>query len=127
MAYSVNSVEFPSGLQMRESVRIDVLVDSQGNLDEKIHNHETLGTNLEWQDFDSVGDEQTRPSKSVGDGEDPDHSDDGLACSLAVLGLLLGRANRPDDEGNTHRGGSSNEKRTATNSVSYLVIILSIR
>jgi hypothetical protein len=50
-----------------EAERVDVLVDGQGNLDEEVHNHETLGANLEGQDFDSVGDEQTRPGQSVGD------------------------------------------------------------
>lgn len=67
--YSVDGVEFPGGLQVVEPVGVDVLVDGQGNLDEEVHDHETLGADLEGQDFDCVGDEETGPGKSVGDGE----------------------------------------------------------
>ena len=77
-------------MEVLETVRVDVLVDGQSNLDEEVHDHETLGTNLEWQDLDSIGNKQTRPSQSVSDGEDPDHGNDGLTSSLALGLLLLG-------------------------------------
>jgi hypothetical protein len=57
--YGVDGVELPGGLEMLESKGVDVLVDGQSNLNEQVHDHETLGTNLEGQDLDSVSDEQT--------------------------------------------------------------------
>jgi hypothetical protein len=59
--YSVDSVELPVGRQVRKSERVDILVDGQSDLDEEVHDHKTLGTNLEGQDLDSVGNEKTRP------------------------------------------------------------------
>jgi hypothetical protein len=115
--YSVDGVELPVGSQVREAERVDVLVDGQSNLDEKVHNHEALGTDLEWQNLDRIGDEKTRPGQSVGDRENPDHGNDTLTSSLAALLLLLGRADGPDDEAHAHGCSGGNEKRAATNAV----------
>jgi hypothetical protein len=57
--YSVDGVELPVGRQVRKTERVDVLVDGQSDLNEEVHDHETLGTNLEGQDLDSVGNEKT--------------------------------------------------------------------
>lgn len=113
----VDGVELPGGLEVVEAVRVDVLVDGEGNLDEEIHDHETLGANLEGQDFDSVCDEKTRPGERVGDGEDPDHGNDGLASCLAAMSLLLRRADCPDDEGQAHRSRGGDEEWAATNAI----------
>jgi hypothetical protein len=117
VAYGVDGVELPGRLQVIEAERVDVLVDSQRNLDEEVHDHETLGTNLEWQDFDSVCDQETRPSQSIGDAEKPDHGNDGLAGGLATLGFLLRRANRPNNEADAHRCSSSKEERSSSDAV----------
>jgi hypothetical protein len=102
---------------MVESQGVDVLVDGQSNLDEQVHDHQTLGTNLERQDFNCVGDKQTRPSQRISDGEDPDHGNDGLTSSLALSSLLLRRSNSPHDEGNAHGCGSRDEERATTNAI----------
>lgn len=102
---------------MSEPKGVDVLVDGKRNLDEEVHNHETLGTNLEGQDLDSVGHKQTRPSQSVSNGEDPDHGNNTLTSGLATLLLLLGGADGPDNEAHAHGCGSSNEERSATDAV----------
>ena len=52
--YSVNGVKLPRRLEAVETIGVDVLVDGESNLDEKIHNDETLGTDLEGQYLDSV-------------------------------------------------------------------------
>ena len=93
------------------------MVDSQSDLNEQVHDHKTLGANLEWQDLDGVSDEKTRPGKRVGNGEDPYHGNDGLAGRLALLGLLLRRADCPDDEGEAHRSSGRDEEWAATNLV----------
>jgi hypothetical protein len=115
--YSVDGVELPVGGKVSESKRVDVLVDGKSNLDEEVHDHETLGTNLEGQDLDSVGDKQTRPSQSVSNGKDPDHGNDTLTGGLATLLLLLGGADGPDNEAHAHRCGSSDKERSATDAV----------
>jgi hypothetical protein len=116
--YGVDRVELPVGHQVGESERVDVLVDGQSDLDEKVHDHETLGTNLEGQDLDRVCDEKTRPSERVSNREDPDHSNDTLASGLAALLLLLGRADSPDDEAHHHGCCGSDEERAATDAIS---------
>jgi hypothetical protein len=117
LTYSVYGVELPPGVQVRESERVDVLVDGQGNLDEEVHDHQTLGTNLERQDLDSVGDEQTRPCERVTHREDPDHGDDTFSSGIAAVGLLLRRANCPDDEAQAHSTGGDDEERATTNAI----------
>ena len=56
MTYSVDGVELPGWVQVLETVGIDILVDGQSNLNEEVHDHETLGADLEGQDLDCVGD-----------------------------------------------------------------------
>lgn len=115
--YGVDSVELPGWLKVVETVGVDILVDGQSNLDEEVHDHETLGANLEGQNLNGVGDEQTRPCKSVTGGEDPDHGNDSLTSGLAAVCLLLGRANSPNNEGNAHGRSGGDEKRAATDAV----------
>jgi hypothetical protein len=115
--YSVNGVELPSRVEVVEAQGVNVLVDSQSDLDEQVHDHQTLGTNLERQNLDSVGDEQTRPSQRISDGEDPDHGNDGLTSSLALGSLLLRRSDSPDDEGNAHGCGGRDEEWATTNAI----------
>ena len=115
--YSVDGVELPGRLKTSKAIGVDVLVDGERNLDEEVHDHETLGTDFEGQDLDGVRDEETRPGKRVGNGEDPDHSNDSLTGSLALLGFLLRRANCPDDKGHAHGSSSSDKERATTDFV----------
>lgn len=93
------------------------MVDGKSDLDEEVHDHETLGTDFEGQDLDGVGNKQTRPGKSVSHREDPDHGNDTTTSGLAVVLLLLGRAYSPDDEAHAHGCGGGDEKRSATHAV----------
>jgi hypothetical protein len=104
-------------VEILEAVGVDVLVDGKSNLDEQVHDHETLGTDLKGQDLDGVGNKQTRPGKRVSNREDPDHSNDSLTSGLALLSFLLRRADCPDDESKAHGGSSGNEQWAATDSV----------
>lgn len=102
---------------MVESKRIDVLINGKSDLDEEVHQHETLGADLEGQDFDRVGDEKTRPSKRVCDGENPDKGDDGTACCCVAGCFLLRRADRPEDEGHAHAGGGGDEEWASAHAI----------
>jgi hypothetical protein len=117
MTYSINGVELPVGLQVFEAERVDVLVDGESDLDEEVHKHETLGTNLEGQDFDGISDKKTRPGKRVRHGEHPDKSDDGATGGSALLGFLLRGADRPENEDDAHAGSSGDEEGPATDAV----------
>lgn len=115
--YSIDGVELPLGVEL-EAVGVDILVEGESDLDPEVHEHETLGADLEGQNFDGVGDEETRPRKRIGDGEDPDHSDDGTASGDAAL-CLLGRANRPNNEGNAHGASCSQEERATSEAIDH--------
>jgi hypothetical protein len=117
LTYSVDGVELPVGHEMSETKRVDVLVDGESNLDEEVHDHETLGANLEGQDLDGVGYEETRPCKSVGDREDPDHGNDTTTSGHATVHLFLRRADGPNDEAHAHGCGGGDEKRSASHAV----------
>jgi hypothetical protein len=117
MTYSVDGVELPVGHEMTEPEGVDVLVDGESNLDEEVHDHETLGTNLEGQDLDSIGNEETRPCKSIGNREDPDHGNDTTTSGHAAMHLLLRRADSPNDEAHAHGCGGGDEKRSASHAV----------
>jgi hypothetical protein len=80
--YSVDGVELPVGGKVSESMRVDVLVDGKSNLDEEVHDHETTGSESEWDNLQSVGDNQTRPGNGVADIEEPDE------CNLRVSETL---------------------------------------
>lgn len=114
---SVDHVQLPIRVEAVKSKRVDVLVDGQGNLDPEVHDHETLGTNLEWQNLDGVCDEKTGPCKGIADAEDPDESDDSLSGGLAAVGFVASRADRPEDKDNKHAGSGCKEEWAATHAV----------
>lgn len=68
-----------------------------------VHDHETLGTKMERQDLEGIGDEQTRETDGVEDAEDPD--EDNLANSKALLiamSLVQTSHDGPEDKGDNH-------------------------
>jgi hypothetical protein len=93
------------------------LVDGKRSLNPEVHDHESLGTDLEGQDFDRVGDKQTRPSQRIRDVENPDEGDDGASSGCAAFTLLLRRGDGPEDEAHAHGGCGGDEQGSATNAV----------
>lgn len=61
------------------------LVEDESRLDEEIHQHQALGTQLERQDLHCVGDEQSGPGKGVGSGEEEYHSDYCFASGFVAV------------------------------------------
>lgn len=110
-AYSVDGVQLPVGLQVLEAQRVDVLVDDQGDLDPKVHDHQALCADLEGHDLDRVADQQARPGQGVAGAEEPDEGDDGLAGGLVLVFLVRGRADGPTDEAEQHAQRGGQEER----------------
>jgi hypothetical protein len=57
--------------------------EGEDSLDGDVHDHDTLGTEMERQDLQSIGDKETRETDGVEDTEDPDK--DNLADTEAFL------------------------------------------
>jgi len=98
---------------------VGLVTDGQDGLDGQVHDHETLGTETEWQDLDGVGDEETRPGDGVEDTEDPDDWDLDVTGSLVggTRVLVDGRGDGPEDEHDDHTGGTDEEEWATTSPV----------
>ena len=115
----VDGVQLPLGA-LPDAVhgdRVDLVVHDEGDVDGDVHDHHALGAELERQDLDGVGDEQTRPGEGVAHTVEPEEDDDGdagaLVCGLAVLRAGDGRCH----EAQKHTSGGGEEERTATDAV----------
>lgn len=116
---SVDAVKLPLGVLpcTGPRKRVDVVVDDEGDLNGDVHDHQTLGTELEGHDLDGVGDEETRPGESVGNTVQPDEQDDGDAGALVASPSVLGRADGDGHEEQEHTPGSGQEERATTDAV----------
>lgn len=102
-----------------DSLWVDVVVEEESTVDEEEHDSETLGTNLEWKNFDGVTNEKTRPGQVVAGIVEIDHSDDGTSGSLVSSGLTTFRADRPCNEAGQHTTGGGKEKWATTKAVNH--------
>jgi hypothetical protein len=57
--------------------------EGEDGLNGDVHDHHTLGAKMERQDFEGIGDEQTRETDGIEDTENPDEDD--LADTEALL------------------------------------------
>ena len=89
VTYSVDNVELVGRFEMLESNWVEVLVDDKSDLYPEVHDHETLSTDLERHDLDSVRDQKTRPCKGVEDTMNPDEGHNGISSSFVSLGFEL--------------------------------------
>jgi hypothetical protein len=97
--------------QVVDGERVGLGREGEDGLDGDVHDHDTLGTELEGQDFERIGDEQTRETDRVEDTEDPDEDDlaNAVALRTAVRFVLAGQGS-PNGEGNDHaRDGEQEE------------------
>lgn len=115
----VDGVQLPLGALPHavHGDRVDLVVHNERDVDGDVHDHHTLGAELEGQDLDGVGDEQTGPGEGVADTVEPEEDDDGdagaLVCGLAVLGAGDGGGH----EAQKHTSGGGKEERATTDAV----------
>lgn len=116
--YGVDKVEPPGvTLESLEGDGVGVDVESEGGLDEDVHDHETLGAEAVGENLNGVADEETGPGERVEDAKDPDEEDHGLVGALGLLLVVESRSESPEDEGAEHAGGGSQEHGAAADLV----------
>lgn len=83
---------------------VGLVTQGKNGLDGEVHDHHTLGTELEGEDLEGVGDQQTGETNVVEDAEDPDK--DNLRVARAAVGLagifIDGTGDGPAHEGADH-------------------------
>lgn len=96
---------------------VDVVVDDERDVDGDVHDHHALGAELEGQDLDGVGDEETGPRKGVAHTVEPEEDDNGDA-GAGVFGLAVLRAGDGcGHETQKHTAGGCEEERATTDAV----------
>lgn len=112
----------------------DILSNGKDGLNSDVHDHHTLGTEVERKNLKSVGNEQAGETDIVEDAEEPDESNLGIAStsvgvSDTTIRLLLGGRSLklgvlvnapgegPEDESEDHTRDGSEEKRTTSDLV----------
>jgi hypothetical protein len=97
---SVEESQVPVLGQVLPCYRVGLTTDSENGLNSDVHDHETFGTEGIGQDFESIGNKQTRPSERVEDTEDPDEWNLSVtSCRVGVAGVLVdGASDGPADE-----------------------------
>ena len=83
--------------------RVCLSREGENGLNRNVHDHHTLGTQLERQDFEGIGDKKTRETNGVEDAKDPDK--DNLADTEALLPtgrFISAGQGSPNGEGNNH-------------------------
>jgi hypothetical protein len=116
--YSVEEPEVPRVGQVVDGKRIGLGRESENGLHGDIHDHHTLGAEVERQNLESVGDEKTRETDGVEDTENPDK--DNLADTIAfraIMSLIFAGQGSPDGEGNNHANDSGQEEWATSNFV----------
>ena len=114
-AYRVEEAEVPVGGQVGPGQGVRLGAEGEGGLDGDVHDHHALGAEVEGQDLEGVGDEQTGEANVVEDAKDPDENDLRNAEAALAAGLVvLGGHDGPDGEGGNHaRDGRQEERATA--------------
>jgi hypothetical protein len=77
--------------------------EGENGLNGDIHDHHTLGAEVERQDFEGIGDKETRETNRVEDTKDPDKDNlpDTIAFRRIVRFVFAGQGS-PNGEGNDH-------------------------
>jgi len=98
---------------------VGLISDGQDSLNGDVHDHETFGTESEWQDLESISNQETRPGDSVEDTEDPDDWDLNVTSGLVGLARVFvdSGGDGPENKHDDHTGGTDKEERTTTSLV----------
>ena len=118
-----------------ESDRVGVLVEDEGAVDSQVHDHETLCTNAEGQNFDGVADEEGRHGDVVEEVVEEDESEDTTtSCLVGDAGWVDlvavrvertssvgvdGRADSPACIGQAHSNTGGEEESSSTKSLNH--------
>ena len=115
--YAVVDVELPS--EVRETDRVDIASEDGRDLDGKQDERPSLGSHLVGDDLQGVCDDEIRPGQGVESLEDEDASQDESATrEAAALDVLL-RGDGPDNEGDEHTGGASDEEEATPEAINH--------
>ena len=75
---------------MRTATGRNILGDGQYGLHSDVHDHHTLGAQMEGQDLERVGDQQAREANVVKHAKDPDEDELGVASlDIELVGVLV--------------------------------------
>ncbi len=90
----------------------NILSESEDGLDGDVHDHHTLGTEVEGEHLEGVGDQEAGVADIVEDTEDPDEDELGVAGAGVGLTRVLvdGTGDGPADEGSNHTEGGGQEQ-----------------
>jgi len=98
--------------QLVPGQQVGLVAEGENGLDDNVHDGHTLSTELERQDLEGVGDEQTGETNIVEDAEEPDEGDLRVAGSHVRLARVLvdGTNDGPDEERGAHASGGDQEQ-----------------
>ena len=102
-SYSVEEPEVPSMGQVVDRERVCLGRKGEDGLNRDVHDHHTLGAEVERQDFEGIGNKQPRETNGVEDTKDPDK--DNLRNTKAfrlVMAFVFAGHGSPDCERNNH-------------------------
>lgn len=110
--YSVEQHEVPVVGQALPGEQVGLVADGEDGLNDNVHDHHALGTQLEWENLESVGDKQTGEANIVKDSKEPDEGQLGNTGSVvgAVRVLVDGADDGPDHKGHAHATGRDEEQ-----------------
>jgi hypothetical protein len=101
--YRIEETEVPVGRHVVPGQGVRLGTEGQGGLHGDVHDHDALGTQVERQDLERVGDEQAREANVVEDAKHPDEEDLRDAKPARAAGAVVhGRHDGPDGEGDDH-------------------------
>jgi hypothetical protein len=101
--YRVEKPEVPGMGQVVNGEWVGLGREGENGLNGDVHNHHALGSEVERQDFQGVGDQETRETNGVKDTKDPNEDD--LADTIAlgsIVRFVLASQGGPNGEGNNH-------------------------
>ena len=93
--------------------QVGLVAEGEDGLNDNVHDHHALGTQLKGKDLEGVGDKQTREADIVEDPEEPDEGQLGNTSTVvgAVRVLVDGTDDSPDHKGHAHATSRDEEKR----------------
>ena len=92
--------------------------EGENGLNGDVHDHHTLSAEVERQDFEGIGDEETRETNGVEDTKDPNEYN--LADTIAfrsVVRLVFAGQGSPNREGDDHSSNRKQEERASSDFV----------
>lgn len=102
-SYSVEEPEVPSMGQVVNRQRVGLSRQGENGLNGNVHDHHTLGAQAERQDFEGIGDKETRETNGIEDTKDPDKDNLADTVTLHPTGRFISAGQGcPNGEGNNH-------------------------